>query len=253
MQNPTLNFELSVDQANEVYRNERRKRTRVDVECALERFRNKLSDEEIEKAIDKALVIQDNDIYYVDMAEQAIYEVLRERCYKATLQDQQSVPASTPHPYGMTFNEMLKVYEYASKYFRLNKIQDVLATDFAGEELTAEEMDDAAAYALTIRENQTDYDKIAHEAIQMVLDERTPKPQPPDLLGETLKRIGLETNQHFNVDDPEWKGFEFYVDSFGDLYVVSGDTNEFANHDFQPEYLTLGRILTQYPDKVVPM
>lgn len=249
MEEKTYSFELTVDQAAEIYHAERRKRTRGDVECALERFNNsyiELSDEEIEKAIDKALVIQDNDIYYVDMAEQAIYEVLRERCCKATLQDQQSVPASTPHPYGMTFIELLKVYEYASKYFRLNKIQDVLATDFAGEELTAEEMDDAAAYALAIRENQTDYDKIAHEAIQMVLDERTPKPQPPDLLNETLKRIGLETMQFFGISDPEFPNV-YYIDSFGDVFVRK------TGEDEQHEYLTLGRILTQYPDKVVPM
>lgn len=162
-----LSFELTVAQADEIYQAERRKRTEGDVQSALhERFglAVELSEEEFNKAVDKALVIQDNDIYYVDMAEQAINEVLAERPKKPEL----------------------------------------------------------------------------------------PK---NDLLNDTLKKIGLETHQYFRIADDEFAADDFYIDSFGDVYVVNGDPAfEAIDHeqDEPHDYLTLGRILTQYPDKIIP-
>lgn len=72
-----------------------------------------------------------------------------------------------------------------------------------------------------------------------------------DLLNDTLKLVGLETLMPFKIDDPEFGDIVFHVDSFGDVYLLydNGEENELA----ETEDLTLGRILTQYPDKIVPM
>lgn len=81
------------------------------------------------------------------------------------------------------------------------------------------------------------------------------KPQPPDLLNDTLKSIGLKTMQYFKIADKEFETDDFYIDSFGDVYWVNGhpdDPDRETACDEQHEFLTLGRILTQYYDKVVP-
>lgn len=81
-----------------------------------------------------------------------------------------------------------------------------------------------------------------------------PKEPPKDLLNDTLKMIGLETNQDFKIDDDEWRSETFYIDSFGDVMVVSRHNVEGLEcNDFNHDYLTLGRILTQYYDKIVPV
>ena len=74
-------------------------------------------------------------------------------------------------------------------------------------------------------------ENIVHTSLEAILQS---KEKGKDLLNATLKMIGLETNQFFRINDNEFGGDDFYIDSFGD------------------EYLTLGRILTQYPDKIVP-
>lgn len=77
-----------------------------------------------------------------------------------------------------------------------------------------------------------------------------PKPQPKDLLNDTLKMIGLETHQPFQINDNEFGGDTYHIDSFGDVYHLHPTTKEETDIS---DYLTLGRILTQYPDKVVPL
>lgn len=90
----------------------------------------------------------------------------------------------------------------------------------------------------------------AMDVIDCIVAERPkpePKEPPKDLLNDTLKMIGLETHQMFNIDDAEYPEI-FYIDSFGDLYVVN---QSYMGEDEVHEYLTLGRILTQYPDKLI--
>lgn len=77
-----------------------------------------------------------------------------------------------------------------------------------------------------------------------------------DLLNDTLKMIGLETMQSFRIDDVEFKDQTLRIDSFGDVYVVITEaTDDYYEEDDEVEhdYLTLGRILTQYYDKIVPI
>ena len=90
----------------------------------------------------------------------------------------------------------------------------------------------------------------AMNVINCIVAERPkpePKEPPKDLLNDTLKMIGLETNQGFLIDDDEYRGTAFYFDSFGDIYTNGED------EDVYHDYLTLGRILSQYYDKIVPM
>ena len=89
----------------------------------------------------------------------------------------------------------------------------------------------------------------AMNVIDCIVAERPqpePKEPPKDLLNDTLKLIGLETMQFFGISDPEFPNV-YYIDGFGDVFVRQ--TGEDEQHD----YLTLGRILTQYYDKIIPV
>lgn len=93
---------------------------------------------------------------------------------------------------------------------------------------------------------------IAERAVDDVISRRPPK---NDLLNEVLKMIGLETMQCFRIDDVEFKDQTLRIDSFGDVYVVVTEaTDDFYEEgdEVEHDYLTLGRILTQYYDKIVP-
>ena len=115
---------------------------------------------------------------------------------------------------------------------------------------------DAIQEAFAIQDASICWLDIAESAVMRVLEKR-PRGEPKDLLNDTLKLIGLETNQFFRVNDYEFIGNNYYIDSFGDVYVVSGRPDKFPEerepeNDQIYEYLTLGRLLTQYEDKIVP-
>ena len=95
----------------------------------------------------------------------------------------------------------------------------------------------------------------AMDVIDCIVAER-PKPEPKDYLNDTLKMIGLETMQCFRIDDVEFKDQTLRIDSFGDVYVVVTEaTDDYYDEgdEVEHDYLTLGRILTQYYDKIVPI
>lgn len=99
----------------------------------------------------------------------------------------------------------------------------------------------------------------AMNVIDCIVAERPkpePKEPPKDYLNDTLKLIGLETNEVFFINDQEFCNQALRIDSFGDVFWV-GDANaparEWTDFGEEHDYLTLGRILTQYPDKVVPL
>ena len=71
-----------------------------------------------------------------------------------------------------------------------------------------------------------------------------------DYLNKSLAFIGLETHQRFRVDDSEYPEL-YYVDSFGDVYVVY-QFHDGHELEFIDSQLTLGRLLTQYDDKIIP-
>ena len=70
-----------------------------------------------------------------------------------------------------------------------------------------------------------------------------------DYLNKSLAFIGLETHQRFRIDDPEFPEL-YYVDSFGDVYVIDEMMDDCEN-DYLADDLTLGRLLTQYDDKII--
>ena len=140
-----------------------------------------------------------------------------------------------------------EAYEYGRFCRTKGDIEAVLEDRF-GENinLTQGEMQDAIQEAFAIQDASIYWLDIAESAVMRVLKKR-PKGEPKDLLNDTLKMIGLETNQGFLVDDNEYRGTTFYFDSFGDIYTNGED------EDVYHEYLTLGRILTQYHDKIIPL
>ena len=159
------------------------------------------------------------------------------------------------------FNRFLEeVYDYQRYCHTKGDILAVLLERFdVFTELTEEEMEDAIHIAQCIQDSEIYYMDFAEEAVRTVLDKR-PKPEskepPKDYLNDTLKLIGLETNQFFRINDDEFSGDDFYIDSFGDVYIAcwSPDEPDIRNAylDAISDILTLGRILTQYYDKIVP-
>lgn len=139
-----------------------------------------------------------------------------------------------------------EAYEYGRFCRTKGDIEVVLEDSYRDIKLSDEEMKLAIEEALKIQDTEIYWLDFAERAVMSVLRKR-PKEAPKDLLNDTLKMIGLETNQGFLVDDNEYRGTTFYIDSFGDIYTNGED------EDVYHEYLTLGRILTQYYDKVVPM
>lgn len=112
--------------------------------------------------------------------------------------------------------------------------------------LTDEEFERAADYALEIQDNEINYVGIAARAVRRVLFERQ-KVQATDPLDDALKLLGLEKLEYFYIKTPEFEDQTFYFDEFGDVFQVQ-DVDAWE-HD----YLTLGRILKEYHDKIVPM
>lgn len=84
------------------------------------------------------------------------------------------------------------------------------------------------------------------DGYDVVLFKQPTSPKRIDYLNRTLAMIGLETYQPFGIDDSEFPD-HYYIDSFGDLYIVNKDSFGDEIH----EYLTLGRVLTQYYDKII--
>ncbi|MBR5172631.1 MAG: hypothetical protein IKW14_04460 [Phascolarctobacterium sp.] len=70
-----------------------------------------------------------------------------------------------------------------------------------------------------------------------------------DFLNKSLGFIGLETHKRFRIDDDEFPEL-YYVDSFGDVYVVDEMMDDCEN-DYLADELTLGRLLTQYDNKII--
>ncbi len=68
-----------------------------------------------------------------------------------------------------------------------------------------------------------------------------------NLLKEALWPMGLDTLVRFQIDDPEFRGNVYHIDCFGDVYYLEDGYNE----AYISEMLTLGRILTQYQDKIL--
>lgn len=181
--------------------------------------------------------------HWTDGGEDAIDYVLAKRPPK---EEPKSI---IPTLYGLDWNQMTNVYHAVDTHFMRGEVARAFKDCFYNERLTPEELDSATDFALAIRDDQTEYNNIARDAIQMVIDgrKREPASHPKDLLNDTLKMIGLETNQGFLIDDDEYRGTAFYFDSFGDIYTNGED------EDVYHEYLTLGRILTQYHDKIIPL
>jgi hypothetical protein len=147
-----------------------------------------------------------------------------------------------------------EAYEYGRFCRTKGDIEAVLEDRF-GENinLTQGEMQDAIQEAFAIQDASICWLDIAESAVMRVLEKR-PKGEPKDLLNDTLKMIGLETMQCFRIDDVEFKDKTLRIDSFGDVYVVVTEaTDDFYEEgdEVEHDYLTLGRILTQYPDKIM--
>ena len=150
-----------------------------------------------------------------------------------------------------------ELYEHFRYCKTKGDIETVLNDEsFEDVELTEEEMTYAVQMALSIQDREIFWLDIAAEAVRLVLEKR-PKPEPSkDLLNDTLKLIGLKTNEVFFINDQEFSNQALRIDSFGDVFWV-GDSNahprEWPIFGEEHDYLTLGRILTQYPDKIVPL
>lgn len=196
--------------------------------------------------------------HWTDGGEDAIDYVLAKRPPKAE-------PKPKPDTlFGLTKAQMDTVYEHQLRHQLRQDIIDVFwAThefDEDAEEyknpLTEEEIERAVNYSVWSLPDHAQYSTIANESICKVLDERKPKEPPKDLLNDTLKMIGLETMQRFRIDDVEFKDQTLCIDSFGDVHkIITEATNVFYEEgdEIEHDYLTLGRILTQYPDKVIPI
>ena len=166
----------------------------------------------------------------------------------------------------LTKAQMVEVYEAVLLDFCRDEILTRLHEGNYGDDLKAKripfpseaEIEEASEF---MRDDLDDYiywTDAAERALDFVLDKRPkpePKEPPKDLLNDTLKLIGLETHTYFIIDDQEFKDQILSIDSFGDVFAVDDEyVNDFDLQqewcDHEHEYLTLGRILTQYPDKV---
>ncbi len=191
-----------------------------------------ITDEEIQEATEYLKEICASYCDYASASEAAIDYVLAKRPKKEENKD-----IKTPCYY----DQVLEMYGLTDgDAFRI-KGHPHIYHFYGGDLLYSINFDDETSELSTYTLAQFLF-AFKKEDIELIL-----KPQPPDLLNETLKRIGLETHQGFLVDDDEYRGTTFYIDSFGDIYTNGED------EDVYHEYLTLGRILTQYPDKVIPM
>ena len=171
--------------------------------------------------------------HWTDGGEDAIDYVLAKRPPKEE-------PKPNPEPPDAYYRKVLGMYGLADgDAFKIKGIPHIYHFD-GGDLLYTKDWEDETATLsnYTLAQFLFEFKK---EDIELV------KPEPKDLLNDTLKMIGLETNQGFLVDDNEYRGTTFYIDSFGDIYTNGED------EDVYHEYLTLGRILTQYCDKIVPI
>jgi hypothetical protein len=206
-----------------------------------------LSEEEIEIATD--ILRQDigtridEDIDWGLCAMYAIDDVIAKRPPK-----EEPKPKFTDAP-DAYYNKVLGMYGLADgDAFKIKGIPHIYHFD-GGDLLYTDGLEDETATLsdYTLAQFLFEFKK---EDIELV------KPEPKDLLNDTLKMIGLETNQFFRINDTEFGGDDFYIDSFGDVYIVSGHPDMPDDRDPEmdkiDEYLTLGRILTQYYDKIVP-
>lgn len=166
--------------------------------------------------------------------------------------------------YGLSERQMQDVYGEVLYNECLDEIYTRLSDGNYGKEMKAKgfemlsraEIHEAAEW---LQDNFLSYVYWAdggEHAIDYVLSKRpTPKPSVPDLLNETLKKIGLKTMQRFKINDAEFRDQTLCIDSFGDVYVVVTEaTDDYYDEgdEVEHDYLTLGRILTQYYDKIVP-
>lgn len=169
--------------------------------------------------------------HWVDGGEDAIDYVLAKR-------PPQVEPKPNPEPPDAYYRKVLEMYGLTDgDAFKIKGISHIYHFD-GGDLLYTEGLEDETATLsdYTLAQFLFEFKK---EDIELV------KPEPKDLLNDTLKMIGLETMQFFGISDPEFPNV-YYIDGFGDVFVRQ--TGEDEQHDF----LTLGRILTQYPDKIVP-
>lgn len=230
-----LTVNLTDDQTTTVYDAVRKIYAKGDVRAVLrERLPDvQLSNAELEQATERTLEIQDDNIWYMDFAEQAVKEVLAKR-------PPQAEQKPNPEPPDAYYRKVLEMYGLTDgDAFKIKGIPHIYHFD-GGDLLYTKGLEDETATLsdYTLAQFLFEFKK---EDIELV------KPEPPDLLNDTLKMIGLETHQMFNIDDAEYPEI-FYIDSFGDLYVVN---QSYRGEDEVHEYLTLGRILTQYPDKLI--
>lgn len=114
-------------------------------------------------------------------------------------------------------------------------------------ELTKEEREKAIDNAIKIIDKRTPYTDIAKEAIDIVLKKREDNKRRNCLNIMLRQFLGVETNQAFIIKDEEFAGDVYYFDGFGDVYYI----NDLDEDEYHP-FLTLGRILSQYVEKVVP-
>ena len=209
--------------------------TKGDIEAVLkDRFNGdiKLTEKEMQEAVQTALDIQDFSIEWIDFAEEAVHRVLDKR--------PKEEPKPKPKDPTIYYKELLKMYGLEDGVpFVLKGDKRFIYHFDDGCLLCSEGIfdEEATPSEITLEYFIFNY---TQEDIEIV----SPK---QDLLNDTLRLIGLETNQGFLVDDDEYRGTAFYFDSFGDIYTNGED------EDVYHEYLTLGRILTQYHDKIIPI
>ena len=237
-------YGLTEKQMGDVYDAVRKIYARGDIKGVLqERLPDvQLSDTELEQATERTLEVQDDNIWYMDFAEQAVKEVLAKRPPKEE-------PKPNPEPPDAYYRKVLEMYGLTDgDAFKIKGIPHIYHFD-GGDLFYAEGLEDETATLsdYTLAQFLFEFKK---EDIELV------KPEPKDLLNDTLKMIGLETNQFFRINDDEFSGDDFYIDSFGDVYIAcwSPDEPDIRNAylDAISDILTLGRILTQYYDKIVP-
>ena len=189
--------------------------------------------------------LQENILAYthwVDGGEDAIDYVLAKRPPKEE-------PKPDPEPPDAYYRKVLEMYGLIDgDTFKIKGIPHIYHFD-GGDLFYTEGLEDEIATLsnYTLAQFLFEFKK---EDIELV------KPEPKDLLNDTLKMIGLETNQFFRINDDEFSGDDFYIDSFGDVYIAcwSPEEPDIRNSylDTVHDHLTLGRILTQYHDKIVP-
>lgn len=160
-------------------------------------------------------------------------------------------PKPNPEPPDAYYSKVLEMYGLTDgDAFKIKGIPHIYHFD-GGDLLYTEGLEDETATLsdYTLAQFLFEFKK---EDIELV------KPEPKDLLNDTLKLIGLETMEYFKIDDEEFKDQYFCIDSFGDVFKVNHEPNcDFLAceewSESEHEYLTLGRILTQYHDKIIPI